>query len=151
MGIIPALSRKPRSGAGKAGAVREYPAMTETWQPWLPEHRDQYQDELLDFLRIPSVSALPAHAADVERAARWVAGRLSQAGIEAVQVLPTGGHPVVYGDWLHAPGKPTLLIYGHFDTQPADPLELWTSPPFEPIIREGRVYARGASDDKGNM
>jgi acetylornithine deacetylase/succinyl-diaminopimelate desuccinylase-like protein len=106
---------------------------------------------LLDFLRIPSVSALPDHADDVQRAARWVADRLQSAGVEGVRVLPTGGHPVVYGEWLHAPGKPTILIYGHFDTQPADPLGLWTNPPFEPTVRDGRVYARGASDDKGNM
>ena len=71
--------------------------------------------------------------------------------MQDVQVLPTGGHPVVYGQWLHAPGKPTVMIYGHFDTQPADPLDQWTSPPFEPEVRDDRVYARGASDDKGNM
>jgi acetylornithine deacetylase/succinyl-diaminopimelate desuccinylase-like protein len=102
-------------------------------------------------LRIPSISALPDHADDVQRSARWVADRLQSAGIEGVRVLPTGGHPVVYGEWLHAPGRPTILIYGHFDTQAADPLELWSSPPFEPDIRDGRIYARGASDDKGNM
>ena len=81
----------------------------------------------------------------------WVAQRLSSAGAENVEVLPTGGHPVVYGDWLHAEGKPTILVYGHFDVQPVDPVELWTHPPFEPTVVDGRVYARGASDDKGNM
>src|SRR5690606_27810305 len=85
------------------------------------------------------------------RAAEWVAARLQTAGIEGVQILPTGGHPVVYGEWLHAPGKPTIMIYGHFDVQPVDPLHLWDSPPFEPVIKDGRLYARGASDDKGNM
>jgi acetylornithine deacetylase/succinyl-diaminopimelate desuccinylase-like protein len=80
-----------------------------------------------------------------------VAARLTTAGIENVRVMPTAGHPVVYGDWLHAPSKPTVLIYGHFDTQPVDPVELWTAPPFEPTIHDGRIYARGASDDKGNM
>src|SRR5262249_20334743 len=122
-----------------------------SWQAYLDENKDRFLDELLDFLRIPSVSALPAHADDVARAGEWVATRLRAAGMERVQVLPTGGHPVVYGEWLRAPGKPTVLIYGHFDTQPADPLELWDSPPFEPAVRDGRVYARGATDDKGNM
>src|SRR5689334_25417677 len=122
-----------------------------TWQTYLDENHDRFFDELLDFLRIPSVSALPEHAGDVADAAEWVAARLRAAGAEAVQVLPTGGHPVVYGEWLHAAGKPTVLIYGHFDTQPADPLGLWTNPPFEPVIRDGKVYARGASDDKGSM
>jgi acetylornithine deacetylase/succinyl-diaminopimelate desuccinylase-like protein len=122
-----------------------------TWQTYLNEQQDRFLAELLDFLHIPSVSALPEHAADVHRAAEWVTERMRAAGIESVQILPTGGHPVVYGDWLHAPGKPTVLIYGHFDTQPADPLELWDHPPFEPVVRDGRVYARGASDDKGNM
>jgi acetylornithine deacetylase/succinyl-diaminopimelate desuccinylase-like protein len=122
-----------------------------TWETYLKEQQPRYQEELLNFLSIPSVSALPEHAADVQQAARWVAARLIRAGLENVQVLPTDGHPVVYGESLHAPGKPTILIYGHFDTQPADPLELWTSPPFEPQIRADRVYARGASDDKGNM
>jgi acetylornithine deacetylase/succinyl-diaminopimelate desuccinylase-like protein len=121
------------------------------WQAYLDEQQERFTGELLEFLRIPSISALPQNAPDVQRAAEWVAARMGAAGIEAVRVLPTGGHPVVYGEWLHAPGKPTVMIYGHFDTQPADPLELWTSPPFEPEIRDGRVYARGASDDKGNM
>lgn len=121
------------------------------WETYLQTHQTRFVNELLEFLRIPSVSALPQHAADVQRAAAWAARRLTAAGIEHVRVLPTGGHPVVYGDWLHAPGKPAILIYGHVDTQPADPLELWTTPPFEPAIRDGRVYARGASDNKGNI
>jgi len=122
-----------------------------TWESYLQEQQLRYQEELLQFLSIPSVSALPEHADDVQRAAHWVADRLTAAGLENVQVLPTGGHPVVYGQWLHAPEKPTVMIYGHFDTQPADPLDQWTSPPFEPEVRDDRVYARGASDDKGNM
>ena len=122
-----------------------------TWKSYLQENQDRFLKELLEFLSIPSISSLTEHRADVEKAAEWVAARLKTAGIENVQVLPTGGHPVVYGDWLHASGKPTVLIYGHFDTQPVDPLELWSKPPFEPALKENRVYARGASDDKGNM
>jgi acetylornithine deacetylase/succinyl-diaminopimelate desuccinylase-like protein len=122
-----------------------------SWQNFIDEHREQYVGELSDFLRIPSISSLSEHADDVKQAAEWVAERLRKAGMEAVEVMPTGGHPVVCGQWLHAPGKPTVLIYGHFDVQPADPLELWTTPPFEPEIRDERIYARGASDNKGNM
>jgi len=121
------------------------------WETYLEEHRSEFQDEMLDFLRIPSISALPEHADDVQRAAQWTAERMEAAGIGGVRIMPTGGHPVVYGEWLRAPGKPTILIYGHFDTQPIDPLDLWTAPPFEPEVKDGRVYARGASDDKGNM
>jgi acetylornithine deacetylase/succinyl-diaminopimelate desuccinylase-like protein len=122
-----------------------------SWEQYLEENQPRFTEELLDFLRIPSVSALPQHAGDVQRAAEWVASRLAAAGIENTEILPTAGHPVVYGDWLHAPGKPTILIYGHFDTQPADPYELWDSGPFDPVIKDNRVYARGATDDKGNM
>lgn len=122
-----------------------------TWKSYLEEHQPRFLDELLEFLRIPSISAIAAHAGDVQRAAEWVAGRVTAAGMEHVRILPTGGHPVVYADWLHAPGKPTVMIYGHFDVQPVDPLDLWTKPPFEPDIRDGRVFARGATDDKGNM
>jgi acetylornithine deacetylase/succinyl-diaminopimelate desuccinylase-like protein len=122
-----------------------------SWQNFIEEHREQYVKELSDFLRIPSISSLSEHADDVRRAAEWVAERLRNAGMDAVKVMPTGGHPVVYGQGHHAPGKPTVLIYGHFDVQPADPLALWTTPPFEPEIRNERIYARGASDNKGNM
>jgi len=123
----------------------------EKWLTYLEERKTQFLDDMLAFLRIPSISSLPEHKDDVQTAAAWVADRMASAGIESVQIMPTGGHPVVYGDWLHAPGKPTVLIYGHFDTQPVDPLDLWDSPPFEPVVKDGRVYARGASDDKGNM
>ena len=102
------------------------------WKSYLEENQSRYLKELLEFLSIPSISSLKAHKADVEKAAEWVEARLLSAGMQNVQVLPTGGHPVVYGDWLHAPGQPTVLIYGHFDTQPVDPLELWSQPPFEP-------------------
>jgi acetylornithine deacetylase/succinyl-diaminopimelate desuccinylase-like protein len=121
------------------------------WETYLNQQKERFLGELMDFLRIPSISALPAHRADVQRAAQWLEARVKAAGIESVRIMPTGGHPVVYGEWLHAPGKPTLLIYGHFDTQPVDPLTLWDHPPFEPAITDGRIYARGATDDKGNL
>lgn len=121
------------------------------WQTYLDTHYDQHLQELLDLIRIPSISALPEHAADVQRAAEWTAQKMTSVGIENVEVMNTGGHPVVYGDWLHAADRPTILIYGHFDVQPVDPLDLWDHPPFEPHVTENRIYARGASDDKGGM
>ena len=114
-------------------------------------HRQRFLKELEDFLRIPSVSTLPEHGGDIEAAARFVAGSFHQAGLENIEIIPTGKHPLVYSDWLHAPGKPTVLCHGHYDVQPPDPLEDWVSPPFEPAIRDGNLYARGASDDKGQM
>ena len=121
------------------------------WETYLIQQKERFLNELIDFLRIPSISALSTHVQDVQRAAQWVEARMKAAGIESVRIMPTGGHPVVYGEWVRAPGKPTLLIYGHFDTQPVDPLNLWEHPPFEPAIKNGRIYARGVSDDKGNL
>lgn len=118
---------------------------------YINANRDRFVEELKEFLAIPSVSALPAHAADVRRCADWVEGEMERVGLENVRLLETPGNPVVYGDWLHAPGKPTILYYGHYDVQPADPLELWTSPPFEATVRNGELYARGAADDKGQV
>jgi acetylornithine deacetylase/succinyl-diaminopimelate desuccinylase-like protein len=103
------------------------------------------------FLRIPSISALPEHAQDCRRAAEWLATALTDAGLEHADVAETGGHPVVYADWLHASDAPTVLVYGHYDVQPVDPLELWTSPPFEPAVVGDRILARGAADDKGQI
>jgi acetylornithine deacetylase/succinyl-diaminopimelate desuccinylase-like protein len=114
-------------------------------------HRDRYVDELKQYLAIPSVSALPEHSADVRRAAEWTADALRNAGMENVRLIDTPGNPVVYGDWLNAPGKPTILFYGHYDVQPVDPVNLWTSPPFEATVRDGEIYARGAADDKGQV
>lgn len=111
----------------------------------------RYRGDLDALLRIPSISSLPEHAPDVRRAAEWVAARLTAAGMEHVQFLETGGHPVVYGDLVHARDAPTVLVYGHFDVQPVDPLDLWNNDPFEPAHRDGRVYARGASDMKANL
>lgn len=123
-----------------------------TWQDYLNTHQDRFVGELADFVRIPSVSADPAHVADVARAGDWVADRLRRADIENVRVLPTDGHPVVYGDWLHAGAdRPTVLIYGHFDVQPPEPLDLWTTPPFAAEVRDDKMFGRGASDDKGGM
>jgi len=121
------------------------------WRNFLAEHRDRIFAEYLELLRIPSIATRPENAADVARAGQWVARRLQACGLERVEILPTAGHPVVTGEWLHAPGQPTILLYGHYDVQPPDPLDLWESPPFEPTVRDGRVYARGASDMKGDL
>lgn len=122
------------------------------WQAYLDREQDRFVAELIDFVRIPSVSAKPENIPDVRRAADWVASRLVRAGIGNARVLPTTGHPVVYADWLQAgPEAPTILIYGHFDVQPAEPFDLWTSSPFQPEVRDGRLWGRGASDDKGGM
>jgi len=118
---------------------------------YLESQRDRILDDLYSFLRIPSVSADPAQRADVEEAARWVAARLRRAGPLTVEVVETEGAPVVYAEWLGAPGRPTILVYGHYDVQPPDPVDRWLSPPFAPELRDGRIYARGASDDKGPM
>jgi acetylornithine deacetylase/succinyl-diaminopimelate desuccinylase-like protein len=120
-------------------------------EDFVRENEPRFLDELLNLLRIPSVSTLPEHKEDVAQAAHFVAHSLRRAGLENVEVIPTGKHPLVYADWLHAPGKPTVLCYGHYDVQPPDPVELWNSPPFEPSIRDGNIYARGACDDKGQM
>lgn len=125
--------------------------MTQTWQEYLAQGRERFRVDVLDLLRIPSISTDPAHAGEVRRGAQWAADRLRRAGIEHVQIMETTGHPVVYGDWLHAPGRPTVLFYGHFDVQPVDPLDLWTSPPFEPVEREGKLFARGAADMKASL
>jgi acetylornithine deacetylase/succinyl-diaminopimelate desuccinylase-like protein len=116
------------------------------------QNQGRFLDELRDVLTIPSISTDPVHSADMQRAAEWMASQLRSIGMSGVQILPTGGHPAVYGEWLKA-GKqaPTVLIYGHYDVQPPDPLELWTNPPFEPVIREDNLYARGAADMKGQV
>ena len=114
-------------------------------------NRDRYVDELKSYLAIPSISALPEHAEDVRACAEWTAAEMKRVGLEHVRVIDTPGNPVVYGDWLHADGAPTILFYGHYDVQPVDPLELWESPPFEATVREGEIYARGAADDKGQV
>lgn len=114
-------------------------------------HEKEYLKEFFHLLSIPSISALPEHKEDILRAAEWLAAYIKEIGLENVQLLEDGGNPVVYGDWLHAKGRPTVLIYGHYDVQPPDPLDEWLSPPFEPEIRNDNVYARGASDNKGQF
>ncbi len=123
-----------------------HPAIT-----YIQDRRDAFVEELKAFLRIPSVSTKSEHKGDVQKAAEWLAGEMRRIGLEHIQILPTAGHPVVYADWLHAPGKPTALIYGHYDVQPPEPLDLWITGPFEPTIRSGELYGRGAVDDKGQV
>src|SRR3984957_20089841 len=113
--------------------------------------RARFLEKLKSLLRIPSASPLPQHAGDVRFAAESLAREMERIGLEHVRVIPTEGHPLVYGDWLHATGKPTCLCYGHYDVQPPDPLDEWHTPPFEPTERNGNLYARGAVDDKGQM
>jgi acetylornithine deacetylase/succinyl-diaminopimelate desuccinylase-like protein len=118
---------------------------------YLEANRDRYLSELNEFLRIPSISTNRENQPDVEHCAQWVVEHLKSIGLESVQTFETSGHPIVYGEWLRASGRPTVLFYGHYDVQPVDPVNLWTTPPFEPSIRQGEIYARGSSDDKGQM
>ncbi len=122
-----------------------------TPEQFLEETREQGLRELEDFLRIPSISSQPERAADVRRAARHLAGQYERIGLSNAEVIETSGHPVVYAEWLKAPGKPTVLLYGHYDVQPVDPLDLWTSSPFEPRREDGLLFGRGSSDDKGQI
>lgn len=117
------------------------------------DNQEEFVEQLKEFLRIPSISTLSTHKADMLRAAQWLKEELERIGLEHVSISPTEGHPIVYADWLHAQRAeaPTVLIYGHYDVQPADPLELWHSPPFEPTEREGNLYGRGTADDKGQL
>ena len=118
---------------------------------YVESKRDDHINELKEFLRIQSVSAKSQHKPDIERAAQWVAEKLRGAGLEKIDIVPTKMHPLVYGESLQAPGKPTVLFYGHYDVQPAEPLDLWTSPAFEPTVRNGNLYGRGTADDKGQV
>ena len=127
------------------------PAVPADVEQWLSAHDDAIRDELYAFLRIPSVSARSEHTGDVASAAAWVADAMRDAGLETA-IHETAGHPIVLGEWRGAgAGAPTVLVYGHYDVQPAEPLELWQSPPFEPTLRDGRIYARGSVDDKGQL
>ena len=118
---------------------------------YIEEGRERFIGELKEFLRIPSISTLSDHKNDMLTAANFVLQKLKEAGISEARLIETDGHPLVYGEWKGAPGKPTVLIYGHYDVQPVDPLNLWDSPPFDPVVKDGKIYARGATDDKGQM
>ena len=125
--------------------------MSQATNLFVEKNQPRLLDELKTFLRIPSVSTLPEHVPDVLRAAQFVADSMKTAGLENIEIIATAKHPLVYADWLHAPGKPTVLCYGHYDVQPPDPLDEWITPPFEPTVRDGNIYARGSADDKGQM
>ena len=118
---------------------------------YIEDHREQHLEELKEFIRIPSVSAKSEHKPDIERAAKWVADKLRASGMKRVEVVPTNLHPLVYAESLEAPGRSTILFYGHYDVQPPEPLDLWTSPAFEPSIRAGNLFGRGTADDKGQV
>ena len=118
-------------------------------ETYITENENRFLEDLKSWLRIPSISTLPEHAGDIRAAAEYVADQLQRMDFERVHLIETQNHPLVYGEWLKAPGKPTVLVYGHYDVQPVDPIELWDSPPFEPTVRGDNLYCRGACDDKG--
>ncbi|WP_448520380.1 dipeptidase [Rhodoflexus sp.] len=120
-------------------------------QAYIRVNKQRFLDELFDLIRIPSVSTNPDHQPDLQRAATFIKDRLIEAGVDKVEICPTDRHPIVYAEKIIDPKLPTVLVYGHYDVQPADPIELWDSPPFEPTIKDGKIYARGACDDKGQM
>lgn len=123
----------------------------ESIRGYIDQNQQRFLDELCDWLRIPSVSADPAFSADVHRAAEWLKQAMIKAGADQVEIIPTDGYPIVYGEKIIDPSKPTVLVYGHYDVQPPDPLELWHSPAFEPVIKDGKIFARGSADDKGQV
>ena len=126
-------------------------ATDQAFEDFLAAHAEERLASYMDLIRIPSISALPAHAADCRRTAEWIAADLERIGMEHVEVAETAGNPVVYADWLHADGAPTVVVYCHYDVQPVDPLDLWTSPPFEPVVVGDRILGRGVADDKGQL
>ena len=123
----------------------------QVWKDYQEKNKDRFLNELLELLRIPSVSAKTENKADMITCAEAVKQRLLEAGADKVEIYPTPGHPIIYGEKIIDPAKPTVLVYGHYDVQPAEPLELWHSGPFEPVIKEGKIFARGACDDKGQV
>lgn len=123
----------------------------QVWKDYESQHKDRFLEELLELLRIPSISARTEHKEDMIICAEAVKQRLLEAGADSVTIYPTEGHPVVYGEKIIDKNKPTVLVYGHYDVQPADPLDLWKSGPFEPVIKDGKIYARGSCDDKGQF
>src|SRR6186997_300087 len=125
--------------------------MPKAWDDYLEKNKDRFLNEMLDLLRIPSVSAKSKHKSDMVTCAELVKQCLLDAGCDKAEVMPTDGHPVVFGEKIVDPSKPTVLVYGHYDVQPAEPLELWNYPPFEPTIVDGKIFARGSADDKGQF
>lgn len=123
----------------------------EAVQSYITQNKDRFLKELIEFLKIPSISADTKYKDDVQRAAKWLSDELTRIGMEGVEIIPTKGHPIVYAEKTTDPSQPTILIYGHYDVQPPDPLDLWNSPPFEPVIKDEKIYARGACDDKGQI
>ena len=121
------------------------------WKDYQQKHKDRFLNELLDLLRIPSVSARSEHKKDMIACAETVKQRLTEAGADKAEIFFTDGHPIVYGEKIKDPGAPTVLVYGHYDVQPPDPLNLWHSSPFDPVIKDGRIFARGSCDDKGQF
>ena len=118
---------------------------------FLTSHHDRYEQELIDILKVPSISSNPDNNDDMRVMARMLLTEMQKIGLDDARIIETDGHPVVYSEWTKAPGKPTLLIYGHYDVQPVDPVDLWSSPPFEPVIKNGKIFARGSADDKGQI
>jgi acetylornithine deacetylase/succinyl-diaminopimelate desuccinylase-like protein len=125
--------------------------MSKAWKDYHEKNKERFLNEMLDLLRIPSVSAKSEHKDDMQKCAELVKQRLLDAGCDKAEVRATDGHPVVYGEKIIDPSKPTVLVYGHYDVQPVEPLELWNSGPFEPTIKDGKIYARGSADDKGQF
>lgn len=131
--------------------MKETELALQTVARFAAENHDGFVEELKDLIRIPSISSSSEHKGDVERCAQFIENAMLGIGLERAEIRETDGHPIVYGQWLGASGKPTILIYGHYDVQPVDPLDLWKTPPFEPTIRNGRMYGRGSVDDKGQV
>ena len=125
--------------------------MTQHAIDFIRENSERFENELIDILKVPCISSDPEHVEDMVAMAEQLKVEMERIGLGNAQILPTDGHPAVYSEWLNAPGKPTILIYGHYDVQPVDPVELWDSPPFEPVIKDGKIFARGSADDKGQI
>ena len=117
----------------------------------LSNNQNKNVEELKELLRIPSISSLSEHKEDIQKAASWISNKLKNIGMEHVEIIQTKGHPIIYADWIHQDHAPTVLVYGHYDVQPVDPVDLWETPPFEPTIRDEKIFARGATDDKGQL
>src|SRR6266478_3767990 len=144
------MTKSAKAVRGASNGARGKTTIPADLERFLSDNDPRIHNELFEFLRIPSVSAKSDHNADTRRAAEWVKTSLDKIGVPA-KIYPTAGHPVVVGEWRNAPGAPTVLIYGHYDVQPAEPRELWTSPPFEPTVRDRKIFARGSVDDKGQL